>query len=126
MRLSEAKAVQAFEQHRLPMALARELDGLGVLSTAEYGARLACDSFLDVRAALEQQKVAALIPNFLAPAKTSQRLVRVHLSKIESRVFQFYLAWNPRLLRLNPHATRRRDWLAGVLSRRMPGRIPAK
>jgi DNA-binding transcriptional LysR family regulator len=121
LHLSQSKVVQAFEQQRLPMVLARELDGLGVLSTAEYGACLACDSFLDARAVLEEQKVAALLPGYLAPARTPQSLVRVHLSKIDSRVFGFYLVWNPRLLRLNPHAARRRDWLAGVLCARMAG-----
>ena len=98
--------------------LARELDGLGVLSAVEWEAPLVCDSFLDARAAVEAGQVAALLPDFLAPGKTS-RSVRVHVPKIDSLRFHFYLAWNPRLLRLNPHASRRRDWLAEVLVRQM-------
>lgn len=116
--LSEAKSVQSFEQRQLRLVLAREMSGPDVLSTTDYEACLVCDSFLDARAALEGGKVAALIPDFLAPGKPS-RSIRVHIPKIDSPSFQFYLAWNPRLLRLNPHASRRRDWLANALTRQI-------
>jgi hypothetical protein len=59
------------------------------------------------------------MPGFLALGKTSRSFLRVHLPKVDSRVFHFYLAWNPRLLRLNPHAIRRRDWLVEGLSKQM-------
>jgi DNA-binding transcriptional LysR family regulator len=36
LHLNETKSAQAFEQQQLPMVLARELNGLGVLSSAEY------------------------------------------------------------------------------------------
>ena len=122
MRLSASRAAQAFEQGRLPLALARkELYHLGVLSSAGYSASLDCDSFLDARTALEAQGLGALLPDFLAPGKPG-RFVRAALPKIEGRTFHFYLGWNPRLLRLNPHAARRRDWLAEVLAARMDGR----
>ncbi len=120
LRLSETKAVQAFEEQRLPLVLARkELEGLGVLSSAEYEACLACESFLEACTAMEGERVAALLPGFLAPGKSSRSFVRVHIPKIDSQVFHFHFAWNPRLLRLNPHATRRRDWLADALVKRM-------
>jgi DNA-binding transcriptional LysR family regulator len=118
LRFSEAGAAQAFKEGRLPLVLAaRELDGSGVLSPAECEAHLVCDSLLEAKAAMEGQALAALLPDFLAPGKSSKSFVRVHIPELDSRAFHFYLAWNPRLLRLNPHATRMRDWLADSLAR---------
>ncbi len=120
LRLSEIQAAQAFEQRRLPLVLARtELNDLEVLPPTEYEPGLVCDSFLDAWVAMEGQEVAGLLPDFLAPGKRSKSFVRVPVPEIDSRVLQFHLAWNPRLLRLNPHATRKRDWLAGALARQM-------
>jgi DNA-binding transcriptional LysR family regulator len=117
--LNSAKANEAFRQQQLPLALAKkELEDLGA-SSAEYNACLICDSFLDVLAAMSGGEVASLIPNFLAPRRTPESFMRVKDSTIDSRVFHFYLGWNPRLLRLNPHAARTRDWLADALSERM-------
>jgi DNA-binding transcriptional LysR family regulator len=118
LRLSETKAVQAFEQRRLPLVLARELDWSSA-SLPGYEPGLVCDSFLDSRAALEGEEIAAILPGFLAPSKASQSFMRVHIPKLDSQAFGFHLAWNPRLVRLNPHAVRRRDWLADALSERM-------
>jgi DNA-binding transcriptional LysR family regulator len=120
LRLSEASAAQAFNSQQLPLVLARkELDGLGVLSPAEYPGKLVCDNFLEARAAMEVQELAALLPDFLAPSRTSKSFVRVHIPNITSRSYQVHLAWNPRLLRLNPHAARRRDCLAESLTRQV-------
>jgi DNA-binding transcriptional LysR family regulator len=118
LHLSESKALQAFEQQSLPLVLARELDQLGVQSAARYEACLVCDSFLDARAAMQNGEVAGLLPDFLALGKGSRSFFRIQIPKMDSHVLQFYLAWNPRLLRLNPHAARTRDWLAGVLTRK--------
>jgi len=41
------------------------------------------------------------------------------IPELERRKCQFQLAWNPRLLRLNPHAIRQRDFLIRRLG---PGR----
>ena len=121
LRLSQAKATEDFEQQQLPLALARhELEGLDAISKT-YQARLTCDSFLDVLAVMEGEEMAALLPNFLAPTKNSKRFVRIPLLKFESMVFRFHLAWNPRLLRLNPPAIRKRDWLAETLTKTMTG-----
>jgi DNA-binding transcriptional LysR family regulator len=118
--LSEARAARTFAERQLPLALAgKELNGLGLLSPAEYKAPLICDNFLDAGAAMDGQKIAALLPDFLAPGKNSKSFFRVHIPKIDSRVFHLHLAWNPRLLRLNPHAIRRRDLLAESLAKRM-------
>ena len=121
LRLGEARAAEAFDQRRLPLVLARELKGGDVLPLAEPEACLVCDSFMESRAALEAREIAVLLPGFLAPGKTARSFIRVHIPKLDSRIFHFYLAWNPRLLRLNPHAVRRRDWLAESLSKRMVG-----
>ena len=119
LQLSQAKVTQAFEQGRLPLAIARELDELGAVLSKGRAGTLVCDSFLDCRVALENQEVAALLPAFLAPGETKRLFFRVQVPKIDSRIFHFLLAWNPRLLRLNPHAVKKRDWLAKVLSARI-------
>jgi DNA-binding transcriptional LysR family regulator len=115
LRLSEAKAARAFEQQKLPLVLARkELDGLGVLTSNEPEACLLCDSFGDVMCALASETMAGLLPDFLQPEKKSAFL-RLNVPKLGPKAFAYHLAWNPRLLRLNPHAVRRRDWLAQAL-----------
>ncbi len=122
LRLSEARAQQAFDRQDLPLVVAgKELESAGVRLSPGYEARLLCDSFLEARAALEGEKVAALLPVFLAPGKASRSFVRVRIPDIDGRVLHYYLAWNPRLLRLNPHAARRRDRLAESLSRQLAG-----
>jgi DNA-binding transcriptional LysR family regulator len=117
LRLSAEKAAKAFEEQTLPLALARkELEFSGVLSLVGSESCLACDSFLDARAAIEGQRFAALLPHFLAPENAGNSFMRVQIPNITGQVFRFHLAWNPRLLRLNPHATQKRDWLAETLA----------
>ena len=120
LRLDETGARRSFQEQRLPLALARsELDGLALPALAKYPAHLVCNSFLEARAAIEEEELGAFLPDFLAPGKTSKAFVQIRIPKINARTFYFHLAWNPRLLRLNPHAARRRDLLAGLLSRRL-------
>jgi DNA-binding transcriptional LysR family regulator len=121
LRLSEKEAAKAFGEARLPVALAkRELESRSVLSDAEGDSCLVCDSFLEARIVLEGQQIAALLPDFLAPGKaTEESFMRVQIPMVTDQVFHFHLAWNPRLLRLNPPATKIRDWLAEALARRM-------
>jgi len=116
---SEPKPAQAFTAGQLPLALARkELDDLDLLPR-EQEAILECDGFLEARAAMESRQLGALLPAFLAPAKSAKSFCRVHLPDLDSHAFNFHLAWNPRLLRLNPHAARRRDYLAVALAERV-------
>jgi DNA-binding transcriptional LysR family regulator len=119
LRLNQTEAAQAFEQGHLPLVIAKELEDLGVVPSMGTEGALECDSFLDCRVAIQGQEFAALLPAFLAPGKNERLLFRAQAPDIESRIFHFLLAWNPRLLRLNPHTTRRRDWLANSLSKQM-------
>jgi DNA-binding transcriptional LysR family regulator len=122
LRIDEAGAQRSFQEQRLPLALARsELDGLALPALAKYPAHLACNNFLEAAAALEQQELGAFLPDYLATDNRSTSLVRVRIPKIDSLIFHFHLAWNPRLMRLNHHATRRRDLLARLLSQRLTG-----
>jgi len=122
MRIDEAEARRRFQEQRLPLALARsELDSLALPALAKYPAQLACNSFLEAAAALEQQELGAFLPDYLAADDRSKSFIQVRIPKIDSQAFHFQLAWNPRLLRLNPHATRRRDSLVRLLSQRLAG-----
>jgi len=112
--LTQPEAAEAFKKRTLPIVLARsELDDLGVMPAAEYEAKVESCSFIDALVAVQQQQLACVVPDFLVPAKSS--LLRVQIPDLESSSFQFHLAWNPRLLRLNPHVIRTRDWLVEVL-----------
>jgi hypothetical protein len=71
---------------------------------------------------MEGGEMAGLLPDFLAQTTDSKRFDRIPLAKLESQVFQFHLAWNPRLLRLNPPAIKKRDWLAEALTTMMAER----
>lgn len=122
LHLSEVQARRSFQEQRLPLVIARnELEGLDVPGLAKYAAHLTCNNFLEARAALEEQELGTFLPDFLTAGKLSKSFVRVRIPKIDMLKFHFYLAWNPRLLRLNPHAARRRDLIAGLLAERMAG-----
>jgi DNA-binding transcriptional LysR family regulator len=101
---------------RLPFALPlRELAGLDLESFVNYEPRLVCDSFLEAKVALEQENLATILPDFLGP-REDHRFVRLKVPKLERIRHRFHLAWNPRLLRLNPHAVRWRDFLSEHLA----------
>jgi DNA-binding transcriptional LysR family regulator len=113
LRLNQAKAALAFRERNLPLALARkELESLGALSPSELFADLVCDSFLEVLTAIETGRFTGLLPAFLARGLSPKLFFRIHVPEIDSLVFRYFLAWNPRSLRLNPRAARGRDWLA--------------
>jgi DNA-binding transcriptional LysR family regulator len=97
--------------------MARELSGFDVPILSKYPAILTCDSFLDSRAALEEEQVAAVLPDFLVPGPGAKAFNRVPIPGLEKRVLQYFLAWNPRLIRLNPTAKRRLDWLEDAFSK---------
>jgi hypothetical protein len=111
--------MQALNERRLPLALAaQELDAFRVGPLKDYEACLVCDSFLEAKAAIESESLATFLPDFLIPDQSSKTFFRV---SVATYTFQYWFAWNPRLLRLNPHAARRRDFLLDRLSKRMVG-----
>lgn len=109
----------ALNERRLPLALAREFDPRGLDFLHDHEPALTCDSFLEARFAMEQNAVAAILPDFLMTAGNSRAFFPVRIPALESRVYQFRFAWNPRLLRLNSHAVRRCDFLRKMLSKQM-------
>jgi hypothetical protein len=85
----------------------------------DYEPRLSCNDYLEARAALENEGLAAFLPDFLKLGGGAQAFFRVQVAALDSEVFQYRLAWNPRLLRLNPRASRWRDFLIQALAARM-------
>jgi DNA-binding transcriptional LysR family regulator len=123
MGLHAAKAHQSFEQGRLPLAIAKETPNFQELFD-RHGSCLVCDSFLDVQTAMQTSALAGVVPGFLAPERASE-FVRVPTDTLGNGVLAYHLAWNPRLLRLNPHAVRQRDYLLRTLTERMNSQSPA-
>lgn len=116
---TEASATQAFKDRRLPLVLAqRELDGFDLESLKQPEPSIACDSFIEAMVALGTSRFATVLPDFFTPGRDA--FLRLRVPSIESHILQFRLVWNPRLLRLNPHATRQRDFLAESLAKGMP------
>jgi DNA-binding transcriptional LysR family regulator len=116
---SEKTARLAFTERRLPLAFAeKELGscGLGILDG--HDRRLTCDTFLEAITAMKEGQLASVLPDFLDPHRSTTAIQYVRVPALKSKVFHFRLAWNPRLLRLNPHAIRRRDFLVEALSGR--------
>ena len=113
----ERTAAKAFKQKQMPLVAARaEIPegGLALLESQEP--QLACASFLEAKAALSSNALAVLLPDFLCPGREEQGFFQVRLPALKACTFCFQLAWNPRLLRLNPHATHRRDALIQMLT----------
>jgi DNA-binding transcriptional LysR family regulator len=116
---NEASAVRAFNQRDLPLVLAKtELDMLDLAALKDYEPYLACQSFSEALIAIQGQNIGTVVPEFLVPAQSSKAFLRVRIPPLGSQDCHYRLAWNPRLLRLNPHATRTRDFLAESLMRR--------
>jgi DNA-binding transcriptional LysR family regulator len=110
----------AIKERRLPLIWAqKELDASYLEFLNGHEPSLTCDTFLEARAAMEQNAVAAVLPDFLAPVGNAKAFFPMRVPALQSSVFKFRLAWNPRLLRLNPHAIRQRDFLARIFSKAM-------
>jgi DNA-binding transcriptional LysR family regulator len=114
------QAERAFAEKRLPLAWpAGELPRSECSVLEDYEPALTCGSFLEARQALEEGSLAALLPDFLPPGANTSRYLSVPVAALESCLSHYHLAWNPRLLRLNPHARRRRDALAEALVQKL-------
>jgi DNA-binding transcriptional LysR family regulator len=115
-----AQAIQAFKQRRLPLAMAGQEFPLSNHELLRgYEAFMNCETFSQARTILERRRAAAFLPDFLEWGGNAKDFLMLRIPPITAAVFHYRLAWNPRLLRLNPHAGRQRDWLAGALSAQM-------
>ncbi len=115
---SKASALQDFQARRLPLVLASKELGMKNDPDLTKEAIFICDDFLQAAAALEGQTMAALLPDFLEP-KNSSAFWKILIPSSELGLIQYRLAWNPRLLRLNPHAKHWRDLMQLTLCKRM-------
>jgi DNA-binding transcriptional LysR family regulator len=116
------QAQRAFEDKRLPLAWPTgELSQSEFNVLQDYEPALTCGNFLEARLALEEKSLAAFLPGFVPPGTIADRCLSVKIPAMESHYFHYRLAWNPRLLRLNPHAQRRRDALVESLAQRLAG-----
>jgi DNA-binding transcriptional LysR family regulator len=117
---TETSAAQAFKNRQLSLVLAeKELEGCSLEALRQHEPHLACDNFIEAMVTLSARRFATVLPDFLTPARSPNGFLRLRVPSIESQILQFRLAWNPRLLRLNPHATRHRDSLAQWLTSRI-------
>ena len=116
---SQRETLRALKERRLPLVLPlRELPIFQLFE--QHEPQLACGSFLEAQAALKSGALATLLPSFLKlNADAAPRFQCLRVPGISSKAFHYRFAWNPRLLRLNPHAIRRRDFLCEALSKRM-------
>lgn len=116
---TDKAAALAFKQRRLPLALAaKELEILGADAFSDHDCRLLCDDFLQAVAALSEQRIGTVLPDYLNPNTGAESFLRLRMEKFGS-AFPFQLAWNPRLLRLNPHAARSQEFLVEALTRQL-------
>jgi hypothetical protein len=111
---------RAFASKRLPVVWpGGELPQSEFSALEDYEPALICTNFLEARVALEEKGLAAFLPDFIPLGKTADRCLNVKMPAVDSTLFRYRLAWNPRLLRLNPHARRRRDTLVESLAQKL-------
>jgi DNA-binding transcriptional LysR family regulator len=114
------QAERAFADKRLPLVWPDgELPRSEFEPLEDYEPALTCTSFFEARIALAERSLAAFLPDFLPLGTTAGRCVKLSVPAADSCLFHYRLAWNPRLLRLNPHARRRKDTLAESLARKL-------
>ncbi len=114
------QAERAFADKRLPLVWpAGELPQSELDVPEDYEPALTCSNFLEARVALEEKGLAAFLPEFVSLGATADLCLNVKVPAVDSCLFHYRLAWNPRLLRLNPHAQCRRDALAESLAREL-------
>jgi len=109
-------AVTQFRAGRLPLVIATETPDLASLNQLQP--RLSCPSFADVQSILRTAPFTGLLPDYLRPVNESD-FISTTVPRTSSRYFHHHLAWNPRLLRLNPHAVRVRDSLLVAVAKLM-------
>jgi DNA-binding transcriptional LysR family regulator len=116
------QAERAWADKRLPIVWpAGEMPPTKFNLPGDYEPALTCASFLEAKVALEGKGVATFLPEFLLPGNAVDRCLNVKLAALDGCLLHYQLAWNPRLLRLNPHARRRRDALVAAMRARSAG-----
>ncbi len=114
------QAERAFADKRVPLVWpAGELPRSEVPGLEDYEPALICTNFLEARLALEERSLAAFLPDFLTSRTVTEHCHSVRIPVVDSSLLHYRLAWNPRLLRLNPHARHRRDALVESLTRKL-------
>lgn len=117
---SAGQAERDFADRRLPLVWsAGELPRSECSVLEDYEPALTCTNFLEARLALEEKGLAAFLPDFIAPGAVADRYWHLKSPAVDSCRYHYHLVWNPRLLRLNPHARRRRDALVESLVRKL-------
>ena len=116
------QAERALADKRLPIVWpAGELPQTEFNVLGDYEPALICASFLEAKVALEGKGVATFLPEFVLSGDVADRCLEVKIAAVAGCLFHYRLAWNPRLLRLNPHARRRRDALVAAMGARSVG-----
>ncbi|HEY5910025.1 MAG TPA: LysR family transcriptional regulator [Verrucomicrobiae bacterium] len=119
-----ALATRAFRANRLPLVWpVNELDPAGLGLSEHFEPALACDDFVQARRAMVSANLSGYLPAFLSPEDVPRKFFKVPIPELQNVHFGYSLAWNPRLLRLNPHASRRRDILIQALADRLDKRL---
>ena len=120
LRAAPPRGWPAILEAKLPVVLAeRELSSTVVGLWPGIRPAIVCESFLQARTLLETGRFVTLLPDFLGPRGTGADYHRIALEELDGVEARYRLAWNPRLLRLNPQASRHRDRLADLLAARL-------
>ena len=113
-------AIKAFRNKALPLALATgELTGPLIDGLVGIEPNFTADSFLSALIALESQRFGTVLPDFLAANYNLNRFWQFPIPNHSAAKMTFQFAWNPRLLRLNPHVARTRDLLISTLTEKL-------
>jgi DNA-binding transcriptional LysR family regulator len=120
-------ALEAFQDGRMPWIFPFGEFPLQESSKFIAGEpHLSCNSFIESRTASQEHGLAMILPDFLPPPESTGAFVSVRIPSIQNLTFQYRLAWNPRLLRLNQHADRRREYLLISLASKMHAISPQR
>lgn len=107
---NRAGILKLFHNRKLPFLLAA-LETPQNCRLAGFETRLACDSFVEIKSALRRIAAAAFLPQYFVKEAALNDLLCIEPPNLPVCKISYSLAWNPRLLRLNPHAARLRDAL---------------